>query len=272
MSATGSALPRLCYNRAMTLMHAVLLGIVEGLTEFLPVSSTGHLILTARLFGLAQTEFMKTFEIAIQLGAIVAVVTLYARTLLTDREILKRVFAAFLPTALIGFLLYKLIKKFLFAGPSIVLWSLFLGGIVLILFDRWHREKNEALKKIADIPLWKASAIGVIQSLSVVPGLSRAGASIVGALALGVDRKTAVEFSFLLAVPTLTAATVYDLLKNAPAFDGGEWKLLCVGGLASFVVAIASIRLFLRFVQTRGLTAFGIYRILAALLFWGFVR
>ena len=217
----------------MNFIQAALLGVIEGLTEFLPVSSTGHLILAANLLGLPQTEFMKTFEIAIQLGAILAVIWVYRRVLFTDFEALKRVLAAFLPTAVIGLALYKFIKRFLFAGTSTVLWSLFLGGIVLILFDRWHRPKNSDVQKTAEIPFLKAAAIGVAQSLSVVPGISRAAASIVGALWLGTDRRTAVEFSFLLAVPTLVAATALDLFKNAPLFDPSEWKLLLTGGVVS---------------------------------------
>ena len=252
--------------------HAVLLGIVEGLTEFLPVSSTGHLILASKLLGLAQTEFMKTFEIAIQLGAILAVLLTYWRAFLTDFATLKRVSAAFLPTAVIGFLFYRIIRKFLFAGYSTVLWSLFLGGIVLIVFDGWHHIKGNAVQKTGDIPPLKAAGIGVAQSLAMIPGVSRSAATIVGGLWLGLDRKTAVEFSFLLAVPTLLAATVFDLLKSAPVLDGLQWKFLLTGGSVSFLIAMLSIRCFLKFVQNHGFAAFGIYRMVVALLFWLFIK
>ena len=256
----------------MNWVDAVILGIVEGVTEYLPVSSTGHLILAAKLLGLPQTEFMKTFEIAIQIGAILAVVVFYRRTLMTEGETLKRVLAAFLPTAVIGFLLYKVIKKFLFAGTLTVLWFLFLGGVILIIFDRCHREKKDALATPGEIPFWKAAGIGLAQTLSVIPGVSRAAATIVGAMAFGTSRKTAVEFSFLLAVPTLAAATALDLFKNGGSLDLSQWQFLLIGSAVSFGVAMLTIRFFLRFVRNHGLTAFGLYRIGVALLFWGFVR
>ena len=252
--------------------NAVLLGIVEGLTEFLPVSSTGHLILAARLLGLPQTEFMKTFEIAIQLGTLLAVVLIYWRRLLTDMETMKRVLAAFLPTAVIGVLLYSFIKKFLFAGPSAVLWSLLLGGLALIVFDHWHREGENSVRRINDIPFSKAVGVGCVQSLAVVPGVSRAAATIVGGLWLGLDKKTAVELSFLLAIPTLAAATALDMMVQAPVLGAQEWKFLLIGALASFIVGILSIRFFLSFIQKRGFTAFGVYRIAVAILFWIFVK
>ena len=256
----------------MSWIHAVILGIVEGLTEFLPVSSTGHLILSAHVLGLPQTEIMKTFEIAIQVGAILAVVLVYWRSFLADFETFKRVLIAFVPTALIGFILYKLIKKFLFAGPTTVLISLVIGGIILIIFDRCYRPESAKLKTVHQIPYVIAAGIGLIQALAVIPGVSRAGATIVGALCLGTDRKTAVEFSFLLAVPTLTCATALDMFKSAPVLGAEEWKLLWIGGIASFFVALASIRFFLSFIQKRGFTFFGVYRIVLAALFWIFVK
>ena len=253
-------------------MHAVIFGIVEGLTEFLPVSSTGHLILTAKLLGLPQTEFMKSFEIAIQVGAILGVSLLYWRSFLKDFETLKRVFAAFLPTAVIGFLLYKIIKHTLLAGTSVVLWSLFLGGIALILFDRFHPKTDNTIQQTKQIPLSKAAAIGLAQSISVIPGVSRSGATILGGLMLGIDRKTTVEFSFLLAAPTLLAATVLDLFRSAPSFESSQWPLLFTGIVVSFIVAIFSMKFFIGFVQKHGFIAFGIYRIALAIVFWTFVR
>lgn len=255
-------------------MHVVLLGVVEGLTEFLPVSSTGHLILTARLLGLPQTEMMKSFEIAIQLGAILAVVCLYWRSFLIQGETLKRVVAAFLPTAVIGFLLYRIIKKFLFSGEGAVLWALAIGGVVLILFDRLYREQNQTIHDVEHVSFKKAFAIGAIQSLSVIPGVSRSAATILGGIFLGIDRKKAVEFSFLLAVPTLLAATALDLLKNGSAFAQRDWGMLFLGGFVSFIVAIPCIRFFMGLIQKqkRVLSFFGIYRILLAVFFWSFIK
>ena len=258
----------------MNWVYAVIFGAVEGITEFLPISSTGHLILTARLLGLPQTELIKSFEIAIQLGAIFAVVWIYWRSFLVEWETLKRVITAFFPTAVVGLLLYRLIKKFLFAGESTVLWALAVGGVVLVLFDLFFREKNSALSDIARVPFHKALGIGLIQSLAVLPGVSRSAATIIGGLLLGIERKKAVEFSFLLAVPTILGATVLDLLKNKSAMALNDWGMLFLGGFVSFVVAIFSIRLFLSFIQKqkRGLLFFGIYRILLAVIFWRFVK
>jgi len=256
----------------MVWWQALIFGIVEGLTEFLPVSSTGHLILTAHLLGLEQTEFMKSFEIAIQLGAILAVVLVYWRSFLVRIEILKRVIAAFIPTALIGFVFYGVIKKSLMPNESLVLLSLFLGGILLILFDRWHRVKTGSLDDLDKIPLSKCFYVGTIQSLAVIPGVSRAAATILGGLTLGFTRRSIVEFSFLLAVPTILAATVLDLAKNGAAFADADWPILFLGGAVSFGVALLSVRFFIRHAQNHGFMAFGIYRIGLAVIFWIFVK
>jgi undecaprenyl-diphosphatase len=256
----------------MTWGQAVIFGVVEGLTEFLPVSSTGHLILTAHLLGLEQTEFMKSFEIAIQLGAILAVVLLYWRSFLVKMEIFTRVIVAFIPTAFMGFFLYKIIKKFLLSNEPLILLSLFLGGIILILFERWHRVKSNALDDLSKIPFFKCLLVGAVQSLAVIPGVSRAGATIIGGLTSGFTRKSIVEFSFLLAVPTILAATVLDLAKNGTEFANADWSMLLLGGAVSFTVALLSIRFFIHHVQNHGFTAFGIYRIFLAVIFWIFVR
>jgi len=176
----------------MTLLQAIILGIVEGVTEFLPISSTGHLILASRLLGLAQTDFLKSFEIAIQLGAIASVVLLYWRRFL-ELDVLTRVLVAFIPTGIIGFALYRVIKTYLFDSDTVVLWALGLGGVVLIVFELLHRERDDAVDDVASISYSKAFLIGVFQSLSVVPGVSRAGATIVGGLILGLTRTTIVS-------------------------------------------------------------------------------
>ena len=252
----------------MSLWDVLILGIVEGITEFLPISSTGHLVLTAKLLGCAQTEFLKSFEVFIRLGAIGAVVVLYAKSLIRDREVLKRVAAAFLPTAVIGLVLYKFIKHFLLGNSQVVVWSLFLGGIFLIVFDSVHREDENSVKDIAGISYPKAALIGLFQSLAVIPGVSRAAATIIGGLILGVQRKTIVEFSFLLAVPTMLAAAALDLLKNNQSFSSNEWGLLTVGFLVSFAVATASIKFLLHYIKNHNFIAFGIYRVVVALAFW----
>jgi undecaprenyl-diphosphatase len=252
----------------MNYFHALIFGIVEGISEFLPISSTGHLILTAKLLGLDHTQFLKTFEISIQLGAILSVVVLYWRQILVNFEIMKRVAAAFIPTAIIGFILYKFIKKFLLGNESVVLWSLFLGGIFLIVFEFFHKEKEEAHEELETISFRKAILIGLAQSLAVIPGVSRSAATICGGLALGLKRKTIVEFSFLLAIPTMLAATALDLAKNASSFSMDQFSVLGIGFLVSFIVAWLSVKFLLHFIKRHNFIYFGVYRILLALLFW----
>jgi len=254
----------------MDLWSAVILGIVEGITEFLPISSTGHLILAAKLLGCPQTEFLKSFEIVIQLGAIMAVIFLYGKSLILNVEILKRVACAFIPTAIVGFIFYKVIKHFL-GNAELVVWSLLLGGVFLIVFELVHRENEHNVKEIARIPYTTAALIGVFQAMAMVPGVSRAAATIIGGLILGVQRKTIVEFSFLLAVPTMLAAAVLDILKSPQPFSSGEWGVLAVGFFTAFGVAIASIKFLLYFIKNHSFIIFGVYRILAAVAFWVFV-
>lgn len=250
----------------MTLLQSIILGIVEGITEFLPISSTGHLIIASRLLGLEQTEFQKSFEIAIQLGAIASVVVLYWRRFL-DLPVVGKVLAAFVPTGLIGFALYRVVKTYLFGSDVVVLWALGLGGVVLIVFELLHRESDDAVADVGAISYPKALLIGVFQSLSIVPGVSRAGATIVGGLILGLSRRTIVEFSFLLAVPTMLVATAYDLYKNGSTFAPEQFGLLAAGFISSFVVALLSIKFLLDFIRTGTFIPFGIYRIIAAIVF-----
>ena len=256
----------------MDVAHAIIFGIVEGITEFLPISSTGHLMLTARYLGIAQTEFVKSFEIAIQSGAILAVVALYWKTLLKGGDIWRKILTAFLPTAVIGALLYKIIKRFLLDSSTLVLWALFLGGMLLILFERFHKEKENATVALSEISYPQALLIGCFQSIAIIPGVSRAAATIVGGLILGLKRKTIVEFSFLLAVPTMCAAMALDLVKSAHAFSLDQFSALAVGLVVSFAVALVAIRFLLVFIQRHTFVPFGIYRMLVALAFWLNIR
>lgn len=280
----------------MTSLHALIFSIVEGISEFLPISSTGHLMLTGHLLGLPQTEFLKSFEIAIQLGAILSVLVLYWRSFLLRPDELARVMCAFIPTAIVGFVLYKFIKKYLLADIHVVLWSLFIGGIVLIVFEKTIGARSRGVSPthptgsarsmgstpatqdapnrgegIRRISYAQAFWIGLIQAVAVIPGVSRSAATIVGGLLLGVERKTIVEFSFLLAVPTMAAATALDLLKNADTFSRDQFGVLAIGFAGSFVVALLCIRWFLGFIQKHSFTAFGVYRIALALTFWAFL-
>jgi undecaprenyl-diphosphatase len=255
----------------MTYLHAITLGIVEGVSEFLPISSTGHLILASYLLHLKQTDFQKSFEIAIQLGAILSVVVLYWRTLLVDFEVLKRIITAFIPTAILGFVFYKIIKRVLLGSNTVVLYSLLIGGIFLVLFELWHQEKETAVDELSAISYRKSFMIGLCQALAMIPGVSRSAATIIGGLILGIKRKTTVEFSFLLAVPTMAAATGLDLMKSGGHFSLEEFNLLVVGFISSFVVALLSIKWLIHFIRSHTFIAFGMYRILVSLLFWSVI-
>lgn len=252
----------------MNLAQAIIFGIVEGITEFLPISSTGHLMLTARYLGIAQTEFVKSFELVIQSGAILAVVVLYGKTLLKGWDIVSKVLTAFLPTAVIGALLYKIIKGFLLNSNTTVLWALFLGGIALILFELFHKEKVDASANFSQISYAQALLIGLFQSLAIIPGVSRSAATIVAGLIIGFKRKLIVEFSFLLALPTMCSAMAFDLLKNGHSFSAAQFLTLTVGFLASFAVALTSIRFLLMFIKSHSFIPFGIYRMFIAVAFW----
>lgn len=252
----------------MNIFNAFILSIVEGITEFLPISSTGHLILTSRLLGISQTEFVKTFEIAIQLGAIMSVIVLYWKKFIMNFEVLKKVCTAFVPTAIIGFVLYKIIKKYLLGNSHIVIWALFIGGIFLILFELLYREKENAITDINSISYKQALLIGAFQSIAIIPGVSRSAATIIGGLILGLRRDIIVEFSFLLAVPTMLAATLLELYKNANAFTQNQFTVLLIGFVTSFIVAILAIKFLISFIKKHTFISFGIYRILIALLFW----
>lgn len=255
----------------MTFFDAIVLGIVEGLTEFLPISSTGHLILTERLLGIAQTDFLKSFNIAIQLGAILAVVVLYFRSFF-DSEVVKRLIVAFIPTGIIGFTLYGFIKEHLIGNEMIVVWALFLGGVALIIFELLYREGDETVQAVPAITYKQAIFVGFFQALAIIPGVSRSAATIVGGLLTsGISRATIVEFSFLLAVPTMVAATGYDVLKNVHVFSADNATLLVIGFLTSFIVALFAMKSFLSFVKDHSFIPFGIYRIVIAILFFVFI-
>ena len=256
----------------MSILQVLILGIVEGITEFLPISSTGHLMLTAKLLGIAQSEFIKSFQIAIQLGAILSVVVVYWDRLISGSKIWKRLGVAFIPAALIGALLYKMIKRYLLGNHEVVLWSLFIGGVFLIIFELLYRQKEEAVEEISGISYRQALIIGLFQSVAIVPGVSRAAATIIGGLVVGLKRKTIVEFSFFLAIPTMLAATVLDLFKSAQVFKPEQFVSLGAGFIVSFAVAIVAIKFLLVFIKRHSFILFGVYRIIVALAFWLFIK
>lgn len=265
------------------LLTVILLGIVEGLTEFLPVSSTGHLILASELLGY-DAAYWATFNVVIQLGAILAVVVLYWRTFwnvatgLVARDaaswrFLRNLLVAFLPAAVIGLALHHYIEEML-GAPMIVAVALIVGGVAIILIERTI--ETGKIHSVANIPLVRSLGIGFIQCLAMIPGVSRSGATIMGALALGVDRKTAAEFSFFLAVPTMLGATVLELAKNREELTNGavNWVDIAIGFAVAFVVAIIVIKLFVGMVSRRGFYPFAWYRIVAgmAAMIWLLAR
>jgi len=249
----------------MSHLSALILGIVEGITEFLPISSTGHLVLTAQLLQIPSSPFVSSFEIAIQLGAICAVVGRYLPRLIRDFHLWIRLIIAFIPTGLVGLLAYPLIKSLL-ANPTTILWALGIGGVVIILFEKIIHEKADSGEDISKLPLKTAFLVGVAQSVSVIPGVSRAAATICGGMAVGMSRRAIVEFSFLLAIPTMVVATGFDLIKNAGAFGAGQWSVLAIGAIAAWLTARVAMKWLIGYIQHHDFTVFGIYRIAVAFI------
>lgn len=260
----------------MTFFHVLILSIVEGLTEFLPISSTGHLILAGKLLAIVETDFVKTFEIVIQLGAICAVVVLYFRKFF-NINLIKRLIVAFIPTGIVGILLYPFIKGFLLGNSWITLNALFWGGIALIALEvllkklKIQNSKFET-EGIKNITYKQAFLIGCFQCLSVIPGMSRAASTIIGGLAVKLDRSAATEFSFLLAVPTMVAASGYDLYKSRDIIAQGGTLTLILGTIFSFVFAMIAIKFLIGFVKKHDFKSFGIYRIVLSVLYYIFVK
>lgn len=255
------------------LLTAILLGIVEGLTEFLPVSSTGHLILASELLGY-KAETWAAFNVIIQLGAILAVIVLYWRTFwavalgLFQREatsfrFVANLLLAFLPAAALGLMLHKYIEALL-GNAEVVAVALILGGIAILVIEALVKQPS-VRPGVAAMPWTRALGIGIVQCLAMIPGVSRSGATIMGALALGVERRTAAEFSFFLAVPTMLGATTLEVAKNHEALTSGsvDWGLIGVGFVVSFLVALIVIRWFVGLISRRGFAPFAWYRIVA---------
>lgn len=250
-----------------TIVQALILGIVEGLTEFVPVSSTAHLLLLGKFMGFQSTG--KTFEVLIQLGAICAILAVYTARLLRVAEALPRdpaarrfvagIVLAFLPAAFAGVMLHGFIKTVLFETPSLVCSTLIVGGVALLLIDR--RKAVPRYDNAMAYPLWLALAIGVCQCLALVPGVSRSGATIGGALLLGADKRSAAEFSFFLAIPTMSGAFAYDLYANRNVLSADDLMLTAVGFVAAFFAALLVVRSLLDFVSRHGFAPFAWWRI-----------
>lgn len=256
----------------MSLIHVIILSAIEGLTEFLPISSTGHLILASNLLGMTASSFQKTFEIVIQLGAILAVTTLYFKKLISSLSLIKKLITAFIPTAAVGLVLYPFIKGVLLGSSAVTLNALFWGGIAIIGVEWFLKKKKANVKEVSKISYRNALIIGTFQSFSVVPGVSRAAATIIGGLLTGLDRGTATEFSFLLAVPTMFAASALDIYKSRDVIAQGGYMTLIIGTVLSFFFALIAVKFLINFVKKHDFTAFGIYRVILSAIFWLFVK
>lgn len=244
----------------MTWLQAIVLAIVEGITEFLPISSTGHMIIAAHVMGIGHQPFVKVFEVAIQFGAILSVVVLYFKRFLKSWTFYAKLFVAFLPTAVIGLLIKKHVDQML-ESVTVVACSLLLGGIVLLFVDKWfaRNEKHPDAEPSYLSGFW----IGLIQAVSMIPGVSRAAATIIGGLSQNLNRKSAAEFSFFLAVPTMFAATVKSMWDEKDMLLQADtpWALLLLGNVVAFGVALLAIRGFIGYLTQHGFKVFGYYRI-----------
>lgn len=264
-----------------SIVDAILLGLLEGLTEFIPVSSTGHILLAGHFLGFKSTG--KAFEVLIQLGAILAILTVYFARLwkmLVDlprdartRRFVLGILIAFLPAAVIGALAHDFIKNVLFETPMLICITLIVGGVVLLWVDRWALQPRYT--DIMDYPLGVCFGIGLFQCLAMIPGTSRSGSTIVGALLLGADKRSAAEFSFFLAMPTMAGAFAYDLFKNRDILSAADLPIIGAGFVVAFIAAVVVVRVLLDYVSKYGYALFGWWRLvvggagMAALLVWG---
>jgi len=260
--------PFLRTSSSMNIIHAIILAIIEGLTEFLPVSSTGHMIIGSTMMGIASHPFVKVFTVAIQFGAILSVLVLYWRRFFQDFNFYIRLFVAFLPAVFFGLFLKKYIDALL-ENIVVVAVALIAGGIVFLFLDGYFTKRARYNTTVDDVSLPKALNIGLFQVISMIPGVSRSAATIIGGLTQGLSPKTAAEFSFFLAVPTMFAATcksLWDYVEEGGVFTSDDLMLLAVGNIIAFFVAMIAIRSFIGFLTKHGFKVFGYYRIAVGLI------
>lgn len=251
----------------MNTLQAILIAIIEGITEFLPVSSTGHMIIASSFFGIEHDDFTKLFTIVIQLGAILSVVVLYFKRFFQSFDFYFKLLVAFIPAVVFGLLFSKKIDALL-ESPLTVAVSLLIGGIILLKVDEWFADSEETPTS-NDISYLQAFKIGLFQCLAMVPGVSRSGASIVGGMSQKLSRTTAAEFSFFLAVPTMLGATAkkcYDYYKDGLVLSNDQINLLIIGNVVAFIVALIAIKSFIGFLTKNGFKVFGYYRIIAGIV------
>lgn len=253
----------------MNILQALILGVVEGVTEFLPVSSTFHLIFASKFLGLQQTDFVKVFEVFIQGGAILSVIALYLNEIIKDKNLIKKTLVSFIPTALVGFVLYKVIKNVFFNADYLMLGVFVMVGMLFIALEFFiHKKKILVSKSIDKLTYKDALLVGLVQALAVIPGVSRAGAVIIGLMMLGHRRDEAAKYSFMLAVPTILAASGYDLFKmrNLILHQQGNVLMLAIGAITAFVSSYIVIKWFIGFLKNNSLSLFGYYRFVLAII------
>ncbi len=249
----------------MDILQAIILGIIEGFTEFLPISSTGHMIVASRFMGLPQSEDIKAFEVIIQLAAILAVVVIYKEKFsLKKIELWKKLIVAYLPLAIVGFIFRHQIKELF--SIQIVAIMFIVGGVIFLIVEKFYKEKEHFVSRVEDVTYKQSLWIGIAQVFALIPGTSRAGSTIIGGLLVGLNRKISAEFSFLLAFPVMLTVSGYDMLKHYKEFSSENILTLGVGFLVSFIVAFITIKLFLSFLERFTFVSFGVYRILFGVL------
>ncbi|KYG67882.1 UDP-diphosphatase [Bdellovibrio bacteriovorus] len=249
----------------MNYLHAIILGIVEGITEFLPISSTGHMVIASSVMGIHDDQFVKNFEVIIQFGAILSVLVLYWKRFLPDWNFYKKLFVAFLPTGIIGFFVKDIVDQLL-GSVQVVAWALIIGGAILVWSDRVFAHLTAMGRKTDDLSYGDSVKLGLFQAIAMIPGVSRSAATIMGGLTLGMNKKEAAEFSFFLAVPTMAAATGYKLLKVYKSIEPGQIGVLAVGCVVAFIVAMLAIKFFINIVARYGFRGFGYYRIVLGII------
>ena len=249
----------------MDIIQAIIIGIIEGFTEFLPISSTGHMIVASQFLGIEESALVKAYEVIIQFAAILAVMLIYREKITFKKvDLWMKIFVAFLPLAIVGFI-FKDVIKTLF-NVQTVAWMFIIGGIIFLVLEYFYEEKEYHINNVEKVSYKQAWWVGFAQIFSLIPGTSRAGATIVGGLLVHMDRKTSAEFSFLLAIPVMAAVSGYDLLKHYQDFADANWSAFVIGFVVAFLVAYVTIKLFLAFIQRFTFVAFGIYRIVFGII------
>lgn len=246
----------------MSILEAIILAIIEGITEFLPISSTGHMVIAASAMGIGADAYTKVFMVCIQLGAIMSVVVMYFKRFFKSFDFYFKLLAAFIPTAILGLLLKKQIDALL-ENVTVVAVTLLVGGVILLFIDKWFAKNEEAPEN--EMTYKKAAIIGTFQAISMIPGMSRSAVSIIGGLTQKLDRKSAAEFSFFLAVPTMFGATVKSMYDEREMLMQADLSLLAVGNVVAFVVAMLAIKFFIGVLTKYGFKVFGYYRIVLGL-------